>query len=430
MISTKLFILIAIVISNIYDVISWRVADGQRKKPLPDEVADIYDSERYQKYLEYTADNKRLSFKYKVIEGVTDLILIFSPIYSAIEKMCHSNPYLITLVTLLIVDIVAGISHWFSEYERTFTVEEKYGFNKKDLKEFVKDFMLEQLLSFVLMIVILEFITFVIENLFKWTNGFEVSVANSIIITTAMVGAFFIIIVLMQRLSYVMLKKQYVFTPLEDGPLRDKILAFQEGAKKKTDKIYIYNESKKSTSKNAFLLKIIGRREFGIADNFMNENDEKELLAVLSHEVGHLKHKKNLLNYLSYSVYVVLYIIIIFSLINPGIFQMLAAWIRSSFSIEVNNYYLLVVTVTWITKPVLWVYSIFNNYRSRCEEREADREAVKNGYGNELIATFKQMSTDELINVNPHPFIEFTEYSHPGMYQRIKAINEAIIDKG
>ena len=197
MISTKLFILIAIVISNIYDVISWRVADGQRKKPLPDEVADIYDSERYQKYLEYTADNKRLSFKYKVIEGVTDLILIFSPIYSAIEKMCHSNPYLITLVTLLIVDIVAGISHWFSEYERTFTVEEKYGFNKKDLKEFVKDFMLEQLLSFVLMIVILEFITFVIENLFKWTNGFEVSVANSIIITTAMVGAFFIIIVLM-----------------------------------------------------------------------------------------------------------------------------------------------------------------------------------------------------------------------------------------
>lgn len=428
MISTKLFILIAIIISNVYGVITWRIADRQRKKPLPEEVADIYDSERYQKYLEYTADNKRLSFKYKIIDGVTDLILIFSPIYSAIEKLCQSNPYLVTLVTLLIVDIVAGVSNWFSGYERTFTVEEKYGFNKKDLKEFVKDFMLEQLLNFVLIIVILEFITFVIENLFKWTNGFEVSVINSIIITTAIFGAFFIIGVLMQRLSYVMLKKQYVFTPLEDGPLRDKILAFQEGAKKKTDKIYIYNESKKSTSKNAFLLKIIGRREFGIADNFMNENDERELLAVLSHEVGHLKHKKNILNYLSYLVFVALYIIIIFAMINPSIFQMLAAWIRSSFAIEINNYYLIFVTVMWLTRPILWGDSIFNNYRSRYEEREADREAVKNGYGTELIATFKRLSTDELINVNPHPFIEFTEYSHPGMYQRIKAINEAIAD--
>ena len=39
--------------------------------------------------------------------------------------------------------------------------------------------------------------------------------------------------------------------------------------------------------------------------------------------------------------------------------------------------------------------------------------------------TFKRLSNDELVNVNPHPIIEFLEYNHPGMYQRIKAIREA-----
>ena len=69
---------------------------------------------------------------------------------------------------------------------------------------------------------------------------------------------------------------------MPDGDLRVKIMSLQEGSKKKVRKIYIYDESKKSTSKNAFLLKFLWHREFGIADNFMNENEEEELLAVLS----------------------------------------------------------------------------------------------------------------------------------------------------
>ena len=73
----------------------------------------------------------------------------------------------------------------------------------------------------------------------------------------------------------------------------------------------------------------------------------------------------------------------------------------------------------------MFIVNVYESYRSKCEEYEADREAVKNGYGEDLIRTFKTLSSDELVNVNPHPFIEFTEYDHPGMYRRIKAIKEA-----
>ena len=78
-------------------------------------------------------------------------------------------------------------------------------------------------------------------------------------------------------MSYISLKKQYEFTELGNGALRDKIEDMMKDCKKKVQKIQVYNESKKSTSKNAFLLKLLWIREFGIADNFINENSYDEL---------------------------------------------------------------------------------------------------------------------------------------------------------
>lgn len=83
-------------------------------------------------------------------------------------------------------------------------------------------------------------------------------------------------------------------------------------------------------------------------------------------------------------------------------------------------------TIGMLLTPVGFLWGIFSNYRSRIEEYEADREAVKNGYGEELIGTFKRLSNDELVDVNPHPVIEFLEYDHPGMNNRIKAIHSAM----
>ena len=196
----------------------------------------------------------------------------------------------------------------------------------------------------------------------------------------------------------------------------------QEDSKKKVKKIYVYDESKKTTGKNAFLLKILWHREFGIADNFMNENDERELLAVLSHEIGHLKHKKNIWNYLDYAGVAIVFLIIVYVISNPDGILMCTEWIRESFEIAVNNYYMIIMVFMAGIRPIMFLTGLFDNYVSKMEEYEADRVAIKYGYGKELVSTFKNMSADELIDVNPHPIIEIMEYDPPGMYNRIKAI--------
>ena len=43
-----------------YKLLIMVLSEQQRKKPLPEEVADIYEPERYRKYLNYVSDNRKM----------------------------------------------------------------------------------------------------------------------------------------------------------------------------------------------------------------------------------------------------------------------------------------------------------------------------------------------------------------------------------
>ena len=45
-----------------------------------------------------------------------------------------------------------------------------------------------------------------------------------------------------------------------------------------------------------------------------------------------------------------------------------------------------------------------------------------------LIETFKKMGSDELIDVNPAPILEFLEDDHPSIVSRIRTIRNAIME--
>ncbi len=94
------------------------------------------------------------------------------------------------------------------------------------------------------------------------------------------------------------------------------------------------------------------------------------------------------------------------------------------FQITQNNYYVLLSVYAGFMMPITFVTKRFSNYKSRRNEYEADMEAVKNGLGEELITTFSKMTSDELIDLNPHPFLEWLDFDHPGMYTRISYIRK------
>ena len=70
--SARVFILIMNLVSLAYHIAKMRLADIQRKRPLPAEVADVFEPERYRTYLNYTADNR----KFFLVKSILSLIIM------------------------------------------------------------------------------------------------------------------------------------------------------------------------------------------------------------------------------------------------------------------------------------------------------------------------------------------------------------------
>ncbi|MBQ8128818.1 MAG: M48 family metalloprotease [Clostridia bacterium] len=297
----KALIVLVTLVELAFGLIKQKLADRQRRLPLPPEVADVYDADRYRRYLEYVAEHKKLGLAESAVSLLILLGLLYAGIYPGIERSCGGNPYLILLATFGLfraAEILPEIA--FSWYD-TFRIEEKYGFNKMDGKEFARHTALSILSEAVLSLSLLLLFAFVGEHLPRWTDGFSLAPGRVVLLVAGIAALTAAAVLLLSLFSLFILKRQYHFTPFPEGELKDKIMALQEGSRKKVRILNVYDESRKSTAKNAFLLKFLWHREFGIADNFLTQNADRELLAILSHEIGHLKHRKNALDFLRYA---------------------------------------------------------------------------------------------------------------------------------
>lgn len=427
--SVKILVTSIALIEMLFSLYMMRINEKQRAQPLPEEVADIYDKARYQEFIAYKKDYQKPRIISLLFGMLGTLILMWTPFFKLIENISANNVYVLFLTTLLVTTIIEELISGSIHYYTTFTIEEKYHKNKMTLREFLKDHIVNFFLSLLMMTILMLPVIFILEHLKTWTHDFQMTLIEVSLILAVILIVLGIIYILLLLISYGALHLQYSFTELEEGPLRNDIVHLMDDSKKKVKLIKVYNESKKSTSKNAFLLRLLWHREFGIADNFLEENAHRELLAVLSHEVGHLKHKKTIYNYLTYFFG---FLIIVFFGILLAHGRLIVSYnqtLMKDFHLTMTSYYLVITVITELIKPVFFVIGLYHNYVSRLEEYEADHNAVINGYGEELISTFKRLSTDELVDVNPAYLTEVISYDHPGMYRRIKAIRQGMANQ-
>lgn len=416
----KLIILLIIVVEYLFnEYLTYRIW-RQRSKPLPEEVKDIYDAKRYEEFISYKkAYRKVLSIK-KLASLMLSLVILFTPLLKIIDSL-SANVYLISLISILVIDTISMIINIIYDYYCTFHIEEKFGKNHKTIQIFIKDELLENVFIYSANIVLQMLFVLMMEYLIKMNN---IQLTKAILIVGIIVLVFIIVLLIIMGISVLVMKTQYKFTDLEPSELLDTINYLQSDAKKKVKHITVYNESSKSNSKNAFLLKLLWYREFSIADNFLKENAYREVLAVFSHEIGHLKHKKDIFDFAKYFLLVLVIILAIYFVSNIELVRLFIEMVNNAFNLNHHNYYLVMTVIGVFMKPVMFLIEVAANYISRRNEYEADYNAIKHGYGKELIKTFKNLSSDELVDVNPDSLVEFIEYNHPGMYKRIKFILE------
>jgi STE24 endopeptidase len=208
----------------------------------------------------------------------------------------------------------------------------------------------------------------------------------------------------------------HTFTPLEEGELRKRILAYAERVGFPLAGLFVIDGSRRSTKANAFFTGFGRTKRIALYDTLVAGHATDELLAVVAHEIGHYK-KKHVLKGLALSV------------AHTGVlFALLAFFLRreelyAAFGVAQPSVAAGLVFFGLLYTPVEMVLQLGLQAFSRRNEFEADRFAGETtGLWRELGAGLKKLSAESLSNLTPHPFYVALHHSHPPLAQRLAAL--------
>jgi len=373
---------------------------------LPDELIGIYPPEKYAVQQDY----QRVNSRFGLISGGFSFILMFILLLMGFlgwfdnflrEYTEHFLvlPLIFFTALMLANEIISFPFEWYS----TFTIEEKFGFNKSTRKLFIVDSLkgiaLNILIGGIVLSIILLIYNYTLE-LFWLLAWIAVSIFS-------LVMTFFY-----SEWIVPLFNKQ---TPLEEGELREAIESFAKKAGFRLKNIFVMDGSKRTTKANAYFTGFGSKKRIVLFDTLMNDLDTEEIVAVLAHEIGHYKKK-----HVVYSM--------IFSILTTGIiFYILSLFLENQHLAEAlggreASFHLGIIGFAFLFTPISEVMGLAINYYSRKNEYEADGFTAQFGLGEALISALKKISVQSLSNLNPHPLVVFWYYSHPTLLQRIKVV--------
>ena len=209
-------------------------------------------------------------------------------------------------------------------------------------------------------------------------------------------------------------------SPLEEGELKDRLMALSEKTGFKAKAIEVIDGSKRSGHSNAYFTGFGKFRRIVLYDTLIEQMKIEEIEAVLAHEVGHYK-----LGHIPKRLAVSFFL-------GLGGFFLLSYFLKSDWFYK--EFALDAASLTGSFAPALVIFSLvlgfftywlspISNYFSRKHEFEADhfaKEAV--GSPEPLVSALRKLYVENLSHPLPHSLMAAFHYSHPTLLEREKAL--------
>lgn len=381
------------------------------KGPLPEELKDTFDEEKYKKTQAYNEVNTRFG----IITGTFSFLLMllmlvlggFGLLDSWVREFTHfESPILVAVVFFAVLAIASDILGMPFSLYHTFVIEERFGFNKMTLGTYIADKIKGYLLGGIVggaMIALFIWFYHTTGELF-WVYAWIAFTVFTIFITMFYSS---LIVPIFNKL-----------TPLEEGELRTAIEEYAQKVGFKLDNIFVIDGSKRSTKSNAYFSGLGPKKKIVLYDTLIEQQTTEELVAVLAHEIGHYK-KKHIPVGMVISILQMGLVLFILSLFisNPLLSQALGA--------EQASFHIGLLAFGMLYSPISTITGILMNMFSRKNEFEADNYAATTYRGDALKSALKKLSASNLSNLRPHPLYVFVNYSHPPLIKRLQAIGKA-----
>ena len=289
---------------------------------------------------------------------------------------------------------------------QTFVIEEKFGFNKSSIGQFIKDFVMQLSLGGLIGLPILALILWVMDNVGStwWIWAWGIIMAFSLLMSW-----------LYPTLIAPLFNK---FTPMPEGALKDRFQGLLARCGFNSQGIFIMDGSKRSGHGNAYFTGLGNNKRIVFFDNLVESLEDEELEAVLAHELGHFKCKHVVKMLISTSI---------MSLISLGILGWLIDqdWFYKGLGVSLEQkshatalllFMLVSSTFTFFMQPI-------SAYFQRKFEFEADSFAAEHAQASKLISGLVKLYEENANTLTPDPLYSAFHYSHPPAAIRIAHLN-------
>jgi STE24 endopeptidase len=402
-----LVIITTLLIGYLLDLITNMLNLRSLQKELPDEFKDVFDAERYSKSQEYTRVNTRFGFFTSMISLIATLVFWFSGGFNYLDLFVRDyglNEIWNGLLYSGLLLFFRGVLSLPFSICGTFVIEARFGFNKTTVKTFILDILKGVLLGVVLGAPLLAGILYFFQTagpyawFYCWVAVTLFSLFIQFIAPTWIMPLF------------------NKFIPLEQGELREAVMAYAEKVRYPLRDIFVMDGSKRSTKSNAFFTGFGKNKRIALFDTLIQKHTVPELVAVLAHEIGHFK-KKHILKGMLIGILhtgLLFYLLSVF-ITHRGLFD--------AFFMENVSTYAGLLFFGMLYAPLELILSVFLQIFSRRNELQADCYAAETtGDSAAMINALKKLSADNLSNLTPHPLFVFLNYSHPPVLERIRKL--------
>ena len=400
----KLIVLILLTVEYLYSLLLIVFRIRSMKNPVPANVADVYDPDTYRKWRNYKGEKSRLSVISETASFIIAFLLMALDAYAAFAGLFPQTLFL-QMLAVLLLGALSELPLIPLSYYDTMGIEEKYGFNRTTRKTFC----LDQVKGFLIGLLI----SLIIGSLLLWIHQ-ALGDLMIVVFAAAVTALILVIAFLYPFLSRIFNK----FTPLEDGELKEKLTGLLEKHGYKVRAIQVMDASRRTTKSNAYFSGFGKMKTIVLFDTMLEQMTTDEICAVFAHEMGHGLHKDTLRNQgLSFLQMLVIGVLAWLTLRTPEL------WLAFGFD-SVNYGFAMILIMGVEFALIAPLFGLLTNYLSRRAEYRADRQAVQEGYGEELISALKKLSRENLSDLAPSPLLVKLEYSHPTLSQRIEAIRK------
>ena len=298
---------------------------------------------------------------------------------------------------------------WYTQ----FRLEQRFGFNTTSMKTWVLDrvkgLLLAALLGYPLLVLMLKLVERTGPNWWLWAAA-------------ALIVFRLVLLLIAPAIIMPLFNK---FTPLPEGPLRERLFGLAQRTDFPTRSVEVMDGSRRSRHSNAFFAGLGRFRKIVLFDTLIAQLSEPELESVLAHEIGHYK-KHHVIKLLAFS--------------SAGVFLGFATiaaltrqdWFYRAFGFEHHAgssaanvvpamllFVLLAGTVSFWFSPLIHIWS-------RRFEYEADAFALATmKEAQSLIQALRKLTEKNLSNLTPHPLYSGFYYSHPTLLEREHALRRA-----